>query len=637
MATSLDSLSLSQLLDVSIGMPRYGAVHFAAMRKLLQAVLEHLDVQYLSSEEPWPGHLSGPSLADVAAEVKEIKKEIEINKKHMSEVEAVPSPVGTPPPDSPSLLPQTAVLGTALTAQILDEAIGGIKAELSHLSEDISKMQKAQTRMAEDMKKFQEVQDEDTNLIQDLIEEIDRLKTAQNRMEGDIKKTKEALPLMKKMGEDLKKLREDTANWKEEISKEMSQQIEAVLQETKSELQKMEEQQEMRNTMLEQLVTETANKLNEQLGEVPEPSGSQEEEQEKESGDCSSCTFNIRLCLGDLLQRCEKLQEQVESLESRHMAMGKLKRIMRNWGQDQERLHHVEATVVQIQGNCEKLSFASGRLQKDSQQKQKAIEMLFQSLEKLQKEKADEQDMLAAMDLKADRAALGSKVNCSQFEANMERMDERMQELQSQISDQEQHWNTVQQQFSDAMEEKLGRQELKAFSDHMEETWNRNLEELENRLSRERAAGIKKQLPVPFTCLSCDRMLTMHVPGHRVKLEMAQGWALTILCPIPQETVHGSVSRVSQSSGDHQSSMSTLQHINASLQRTGQPPVFLTIPSKLRLTQLLDSIGHISRGHDDQHPVVIGTQCESGVGLSWHGMSEGRRSWLSAGYGVGFE
>lgn len=50
---------------------------------------------------------------------------------------------------------------------------------------------------------------------------------------------------------------------------------------------------------------------------------------------------------------------------------------------------------------------------------------------------------------------MGSKVNFSQFEANMERLDERMQELQSQISGQKQHWNKVQQQFSDAMEEKV--------------------------------------------------------------------------------------------------------------------------------------------------------------------------------------
>ncbi|NXU98897.1 QRIC2 protein, partial [Cettia cetti] len=151
----------------------------------------------------------------------------------------------------------------------------------------------------------------------------------------------------------------------------------AVQQQTKNELQKMEEQQEMRHAMLEQMVTETANKLNAQVRSwwsTPTTSWL-DAEQEEESGDCIGCSFNIRACLGKLLQRYEKLQERVVSLESRHMAMGKLKRIIRNWGQDQERLGCVEATIVQIQGDCEKLSCVSGRLQKDSQQKQKAIEV----------------------------------------------------------------------------------------------------------------------------------------------------------------------------------------------------------------------------------------------------------------------
>ncbi|XP_053817326.1 glutamine-rich protein 2-like isoform X2 [Vidua chalybeata] len=243
----------------------------------------------------------------------------------------------------------------------------------------------------------------------------------------------------------------------------------------------MGEQQEMRNAMLEQLVTETANKVNEQLGSTGETTVGLLEELEGENGDCSSCTFNIRAHLGKLLQRCEKLQEKVECLESRQMAMGKLKKMMRNWGQlehDHERLRYMEATVVRMKGDCEKLSFVSGTLQKDSEQKQKAIEMLFQSLEKLQKEKTDEQDVLAAIDVKADKAALGSKVNCSQFEANMDRLDERMQELQSRISDQEQHFNTMQQQLNLVVEEKLDRLELKTFSSHMEDSWKRNMEEL---------------------------------------------------------------------------------------------------------------------------------------------------------------
>ncbi|NXV59302.1 QRIC2 protein, partial [Molothrus ater] len=109
---------------------------------------------------------------------------------------------------------------------------------------------------------------------------------------------------------------------------------------------------------------------------------------------------------------------------------------------------------------------------------------------------------------KAGKAALDSKVDCSQCEENMEELDERMQELQSQISGQEQHWNNMQQQFSDAIEDKLDHLELKAFRKHLEDSWNRNMEELEDRLLHENAAGIKKQLPVPFSCLSCDHMLS---------------------------------------------------------------------------------------------------------------------------------
>ncbi|XP_064251096.1 glutamine-rich protein 2-like [Passer domesticus] len=506
MATSLDTLSLSQMLDLAIGTPQKGAIQFAAMRKLLQAVLEHLDVQYLTSQEPWPGQLSGPSLADVAAEVKEFKKEMKEYKKH--------------------------------TSKVLSEEIGGIKAENSRIAENLKKFQETQTlvvsehleeieklkagqrHLSGELNKVQMSRNQDMTLIQDLREEVDKIKTTQLLMEGDIKKLKESLALMKKLEEDLKKLRKDTAKWKEESSKEISQQIEALRQETRRELQKMGEQQERRNAMLEQMLNETADQLNEQ---------------------------------------------------------------------DQELRQQMEAKFLQIQKDYEKLNLASGMLQKDSQQKQKDITMLFQSLEKLQKEKADQQDMLAAMDMKADKAALGSKVNCSQFEENMEELDERMEELQSQISGQEQHWNKMQQQISDAMEEKLDRLELKTFRKHLEDSWNRNMEELENRLSRENAAGYKKQLPVPFTCLSCDRMLTVQVPGQSSE-------TLPYLQPMPpskepqhsqrRQLVNGRVPRVPQSSGDHQSRSSTMQNIKASPYTSAELQRFLVLHNKVGMMKV---------------------------------------------------
>ncbi|NXH62270.1 QRIC2 protein, partial [Rhabdornis inornatus] len=149
----------------------------------------------------------------------------------------------------------------------------------------------------------------------------------------------------------------------------------AMQQEMMHELQKMEEQQELKNAMLEQLVTETANHLNKQVRSW-DIAWTMQEEQERVKAECSSCTFDINVQLGELLQRCEKLQEQVDSLESRQMAMGKLKKMRSNWGQqDTELIQPKRDTVVQMQRDYEKLSFISGSLQKDSQEKQKAIEV----------------------------------------------------------------------------------------------------------------------------------------------------------------------------------------------------------------------------------------------------------------------
>ncbi|XP_039245204.1 glutamine-rich protein 2-like isoform X2 [Pipra filicauda] len=532
MATPLDTLSLSQLLDLAIGMPQNGAVHFAALRKLLQAVLGHLDVQYLTAQEPWTGELSGPSLAELAMGMKDMKQEMESCRK------------------------------------LVSEEIGAIKAEHSRVSEDIKKIQEAQamaeskhlqeidklkaaqSRMAEDMKKVQEERDQAMAECQDLREEIDRMKVTQTHMEDDIRRMKETLASMKKMEDDIRKLREDVAKWKEEISKQITQQMESVLQETKSELKKMEEQQEMKNSMLEMLVTETANQLN---------------------------------------------------------------------AQDQQLLQHMEEMFRKIQEDCNKLRSVSVSLQTDCQMKQKAIEILFQSLEKLKKEKVDEQNMLTAMDMKADKDALGSKVDCTQFEASMEQMDGRMQEMQGQMSGQKQHCNELQQKLKDMMENKLDRGELKYFRNRLEEIWKGKMEDLENRILGDSAAGLRKQLPVPFTCLSCDRPIKTQVPGPKPE-------TLPYLKPMPpskdpqqsqrRPVVNGRVPRVPQTGGDPERFSHAVQRIQPCPRLSAQLQRLMTLPNKPTVIKLLDSNGNISQVQKDQPPVVDRAQDEPGPSTS---------------------
>ncbi|NXU95420.1 QRIC2 protein, partial [Xiphorhynchus elegans] len=150
----------------------------------------------------------------------------------------------------------------------------------------------------------------------------------------------------------------------------------SVLQETKSELNRLEEQQEMKNTMLEQLVTDATSQMQEKLGQLEEIVGTVQEEQEMAKAECSNCTFDFRKLLGELLQRCEKLEEDVNSLESRQTTVGKMENIIRERKQqDKELLQRMELRVSKIQGDCEELSFLSGSLQKDCEQKQKDIEV----------------------------------------------------------------------------------------------------------------------------------------------------------------------------------------------------------------------------------------------------------------------
>lgn len=54
-----------------------------------------------------------------------------------------------------------------------------------------------------------------------------------------------------------------------------------------------------------------------------------------------------------------------------------------------------------------------------------------------------------------DKAALGSKVSCTHFDASMERLEEKLRELLRRVSGQEQRWKEAQQRFSDALDSKV--------------------------------------------------------------------------------------------------------------------------------------------------------------------------------------
>ncbi|XP_040386872.1 glutamine-rich protein 2 [Cygnus olor] len=299
----------------------------------------------------------------------------------------------------------------------------------------------------------------------------------------------------------------------------------ALLQELRTELR---EQQDAAKATLEQLVATTAGNLQEQLDELrsllggagpdtfpaSSPGGT-----EPVPAECPVCSTDVRAQLGQLLRRYEQLQELVDSVLARQ-AMGKATRHLpgRRW-EDEELLKSIQASILQVQGDCEKLGSVTGNLVDDHHQKQKDIEALFQSLERLQKEKADKEELVLEIEVKADRAALAGKVSCAQFDAAVEQLNKTIEDTLSKVTGQEQGWHRIQQKLVEELGSKLDRLELAPLRQQLEERCRSILRQLEERAPQaeaDDAAGIRKQLLAHFHCVSCDRPLRMAVPGPHI-------------------------------------------------------------------------------------------------------------------------
>ncbi|CAM9982562.1 unnamed protein product [Bubo scandiacus] len=429
----------------------------------------------------------------------------------------------------------------------------------------------------------------------------------------------------------LGKLEVAGANWRGDVSDQITLQLGSTLQEVKRKLKELEEQQEMTKATLERLVAKTADELQEQLGEPRAMVASTGQEQAEVQAACPVCSTDISKQVGQLLQRYEKLQELVDDCMSRQAAGKVVRQLPGRSQQDEELLKRIQAAVTQVQGDYEQLNSVTGNLLHDRHQKEKDIEALFRSLERLEKEKANKEDLVLGIDVKADKTALAGKVSRTQFDASMERLNEMIQETLSRVTGQEQGWHQVQRQLSEEMDSKLDRLELGPFRQQLEEHWRSTLEQLKEKeplTEADDAAGTKKQLLAHFHCMSCDRPLSVLVPGpHIVAIPYMpplpphlDGRSHTVL-EMEQTPQHSHRERVAECGypsvprrcgGRH-----TLTH---PLQRGPrrqphppgaprplQPPTLL--PIKHDETELLGQDGHIYRGRRGvQLPVLVGKE-----------------------------
>ncbi|KAM8784460.1 LOW QUALITY PROTEIN: glutamine-rich protein 2 [Rhynchonycteris naso] len=227
---------------------------------------------------------------------------------------------------------------------------------------------------------------------------------------------------------------------------------------------------------------------------------------------CPACSLDLSHQVSTLVQRYEKLQMMVSNLAaSRPSKKAKLQ------SQDEELLGHVQRAILQVQGDCEKLNTTTSSLLEDHRQKQKDIDVLYQGLEKLEKEKANREHLEIEIDVKADKSALAAKVSRVQFDATTEQLNHMMQQLVAKMSGKEQDWQKMLDKLLIEMDSKLDRLELDPVKQLLEDRWKSLRQQLKERsplYQADEAACMRRQLLAHFHCLSCDRPLETPVTGQ---------------------------------------------------------------------------------------------------------------------------
>ncbi|XP_037979320.1 uncharacterized protein LOC119695268 isoform X7 [Motacilla alba alba] len=639
------SVSLLQLLDDAIGTPEVN-VNLEALRKLLKVILEHLSLLGLQDVSPQEGAQEAapaPGQSHPAGSRHGPQEEV-----GWTGAEAWAWDTGQPsqPPGvdelqgtrrGSSVSSGAADMGQMEKTEAKESGISKATALSEEPHREMAGIKAMQFNMGKEIQRIKEALGQTTDLCKDLCKEINELKATQSRMGEHLRMIQEALGqgnLQDAAGQPLV-LHDQPAPDKphtfdtDKLERSPGTQsttpgmqtgtpsaqsgttgtqlgFQAGLPAMESILRDLSELQGQMSSL--QNLARDLQDEKEKLNELKAMMGTGRQQQ----GESRSDNKLVR----KLLHRCERLQQQVDSLVPQQ-----LQRSLPEKTQDEELLKSIQATVVRVEGDCEQLGYVTGSLRDDHRQHQKDIEALFRSLEGLEK-KADKEDLLL---LKVDKAALGSKVSCAHFDESMERLEERMRELLRQVLGQEQRWQEAQQRFSDALDSKLDRLELGPFQKQLEDTWAKNIKDLKEELTVEidDAAGIKQQLLVPYKCLSCDRQLNMQVPGPHID-------TLPLFPPLPcSHTAHPSTITTEEQAQQHSHrklvNSKFLKSQSCKGQDTSSAPIkdVLSLSKKPGMTELLGTEDYVDQGQE--HRPEVAKRAQNKLGMACHYTSAGGR------------
>jgi hypothetical protein len=183
----------------------------------------------------------------------------------------------------------------------------------------------------------------------------------------------------------------------------------------------------------------------------------------------------------------------------------------------QKKQWNLEESMAEITGTL-------ANLDEEGRNRSENIRVLFASVEKLEKTKADKTEIVELQETKADKSEIKQKVSRDDFDSAMNDMSDQLSGVISQMLEVEQNWKSSLDQTNDRLKNSMNSSEMNEFKSSLEGRL-KNLKVLLERSQKmessyehgdctDTAAVFRKPL-MGYKCVSCDKV-TYPMPGAPV-------------------------------------------------------------------------------------------------------------------------
>ncbi|XP_065065448.1 uncharacterized protein LOC135691514 [Rhopilema esculentum] len=199
-------------------------------------------------------------------------------------------------------------------------------------------------------------------------------------------------------------------------------------------------------------------------------------------------------------------EDLIEQLDKLHADLNDMNLWRQDVDTDRANLASMKAEFDEIKKSVEKLQTTMKHVVDEHARKQKHIDTLYATTDKLQDSKADKTDIEIQLSTKVDKVELENFVSRHRFDENIGRIDDALKELIDKFRSNDESLNKMIFKIISDLEGKLDRDEFLDFKEFIE---NR-LKALKSKMREEPVmdedpAAVFKKAMLQFNCLSCDR------------------------------------------------------------------------------------------------------------------------------------